>query len=221
VGLPLLSRGRHLGADVVLALAIFVGATIVQEFWRSVRARRATRGEGWGRSFANLFARNPRRYGGYLIHLGVVVLLTGVAINASYKVEKRLSSVAVGQSARVGGYTVTFEDLLTEDTPERSTVIGLFRIREKTFYATREQPSTEVGIRSTPYADIYIILITPDVGRRIAAVSYLINPGMYWVWLGGLVVIAGGVIVGWPQRRRREEPKEVPDATRERVAVHA
>jgi cytochrome c-type biogenesis protein CcmF len=233
VGLLLLSRGRHLGADVVLALSIFVAATIVQEFWRGVRARRATRGEGWGRSFVNLFSRNPRRYGGYLIHLGVVILLTGVAINASYKVEKRLSAVAVGQSAQVGGYTVTFEDMQTEDTPERSTVIGFFRIRDadgkdlgvvrssKSFWATQEQPSTEVGIRSTPMADIYIILTTPDVQKRIAAVSYLINPGVYWVWLGGLVVVAGGVIVGWPQRRRCDEPKEVLDATDERVAVGA
>jgi len=232
-GLVLLSRGRHLGADIVLALAIFVAATIVQEFWRGLRARRATKGEGWGRSFVDLFSRNPRRYGGYLIHLGVVVLLTGVAINASYKIEKRLTVVAVGQSSQVGGYTVTFEDMLTEDTPERSTVIGIFRIRdadgkdlgtvrsEKSFYATQEQPSTEVGIRSTPMADIYIILASPNVQERTAAVSYLINPGVYWIWLGGLIVVAGGVIVGWPQRRRREEPKEVRDATDELVAVGA
>jgi len=232
-GLVLLSRGRHLGADIVLALAIFVAATIVQEFWRGLRARRATKGEGWGRSFVDLFSRNPRRYGGYLIHLGVVVLLTGVAINASYKIEKRLTVVAVGQSSQVGGYTVTFEEMLTEDTPERSTVIGIFRIRdadgkdlgtvrsEKSFYATQEQPSTEVGIRSTPMADIYIILASPNVQERTAAVSYLINPGVYWIWLGGLIVVAGGVIVGWPQRRRREEPKEVRDATDELVAVGA
>jgi cytochrome c-type biogenesis protein CcmF len=228
-----LSRGRHLGADVVLALSVFVAATIVQEFWRGLRARRATRGEGWGRSFVNLFSRNPRRYGGYLIHLGVVILLTGVAINVSYKVEKRFDAVAIGQSAEVGGYTVTFEDMLTEDTPDRSTVIGYFRIldadgkdlgtitAEKSFYASQEQPATEVGIRSTPMADIYIILSEPDVANRVAAVSYLINPGVYWVWLGGLVIVAGGVIVGWPQRRRREEPKEVSDATDELVAVGA
>ena len=231
VGLVILSRGRHLGADAVIALSIFVTATIVQEFWRGARARRATRGEGWARSFANLFSRNPRRYGGYLIHLGVVILLIGVATNVSYKIEKRLSAVAIGQSAQVGDYTVTFEDMLTEDTPERSTVIGIFRIRDadgkdlgtvratKSFYANREQPSTEVGIRSTPMADIYIILTTPDVQRRIAAVSYLINPGMYWLWLGSLVMVVGGVVVGWPERRRREEPKEVLDATEERVAV--
>jgi cytochrome c-type biogenesis protein CcmF len=233
VVLLLLSRGRHLGADVVLALSVFVGATIVQEFWRGLRARRATRGEGWGRSFVNLFSRNPRRYGGYLIHLGVVILLTGVAINVSYKVEKRFDAVAIGQSSEVGGYTVTFEDMLTEDTPDRSTVIGYFGIRdadgkdlgtitaEKSFYANQEQPATEVGIRSTPMADIYIILSAPDVANRVAAVSYLINPGVYWVWLGGLVIVAGGVIVGLPQRRRREEPKEVSDATDELVAVGA
>jgi cytochrome c-type biogenesis protein CcmF len=225
----LLSRGRHLGADVVFALSIFVGTTIVQEFWRGMRARRATRGEGWARSFAGLFSRNPRRYGGYLIHLGVVILLTGVAINASYKTEKRLGAVEIGQPVAVGGYTITLRSMRTEATPERSTVIATFGLRdadgkdmgtvdaEKSFWATQEQPSTEVGIRSTPMADIYIILTAPDVKRQIAAVSYLINPGMYWIWLGALIVVAGGLIVGRPQRRRHERPKEVLHETRELV----
>jgi cytochrome c biogenesis factor len=57
----------------------------------------------------------------------------------------------------------------------------------------------------------------------VAAVSYLVNPGMYWIWLGALIVVVGGVIVGWPQRRRPREPKEVPDETREldKVEVYA
>src|SRR3990172_5486724 len=133
--------------------------------------------------------------------------------------EKRLTVVAVGQSSQIGGYTVTFEDMLTEDTPERSTVIGIFRIRdadgkdlgtvrsEKSFYATQEQPSTEVGIRSTPMADIYIILASPNVQDRTAAVSYLINPGVYWIWLGGLIVVAGGGVGGGAQRRPRGGPQ--------------
>ncbi len=220
-----LSRGRHLGAIAVMALGTFVFASIAQEFWRGARARRATRGEGWIRSTLNLFSRNPRRYGGYLVHLGVVILLIGVAINVSYKVEKRLSSVAIGQSAEVGGYTITLRNMLTEITPERSTVIGVFGIRgpdgrdlgtvrsSKSFYVTQEQPSTEVGIRSTPLADIYVILTTPDTERGVAAVSYLINPGMYWLWLGSLVMIAGGAVVGWPERRRRGA-MEVTHATR-------
>jgi cytochrome c-type biogenesis protein CcmF len=233
IALLAFSRGRHLGADVVLGLSIFVGATIVQEFWRGVRARRATRGEGWARSFAGLFSRNPRRYGGYLIHLGVVILLTGVAINASYKIEKRLGEVGIGQPVAIGGYTITMQDMRTEATFDRETVIATFGIRdangrslgtvdaEKSFFAEQQQPATEVGIRSTPMADIYIILTTPDPQKRVAAVSYLINPGMYWIWFGGLIVIAGGVVVGWPQRRRREVPREVSDVARGHALVGA
>jgi cytochrome c-type biogenesis protein CcmF len=226
-----MSRGRHVGAAVVLTASVFVTGTIVQELWRGVRARRAGRREGWGRSLSHLFSRNPRRYGGYLIHLGVVVLLAGVAINASYKVESRLSSIAVGQSSTIGGYTVTFLGMLTETTPERSTVIGTFGVRdaggkdlgtvdaEKSFYVDREQPSTEVGILSTPGADIYIILSEPDPQGQTAAISYLVNPGMYWIWLGALLVVAGGIIVGWPQSRRREDPREVTDETDQLVPV--
>lgn len=216
VGLVGLARGRHLGANAVIALGISVFASIAQEFWRGARARHATRGEGWVRSVLHLFSRNPRRYGGYLIHLGVVILLVGVAINVSYKVEKRLTAVSIGQSVEVGDYTITFEDMLTDATPERSTVIGVFRVRDaegrdlgtvrasKSFYAAQEQPSTEVGIRSTPMADIYVILTAPDLQRRTAAVSYLINPGMYWLWLASLVMVAGGVVVGWPERRHNQ-----------------
>jgi cytochrome c-type biogenesis protein CcmF len=217
------SRAQHLGADAIFALSIFVTATIVQEFWRGTRARRTTRGEGWVRSFINLFSRNPRRYGGYVIHLGIVILLTGVAINASYKVESRLAGVAVGQSSTVGGYTVTLRSLRTETTATRQTIVGTFGLRdpsgrdlgtvdaEKSFYPNQDQPATEVGIRSTPWADLYIILSDPDPARQIAAVSYLVNPGMYWIWLGALIVVIGGVIVGWPSTRR-SETKEVPDA---------
>ncbi len=231
VALLALSRGRHVGADVVIALAIFVSASIAQELWRGVRARRATRREGWGRSLVNLFTRNPRRFGGYLIHLGVVILLAGVAINASYKVEKRMGEVTVGQSVAVGGYRVTLEAMRTEQSSARSAVIGTFRVTgadgkdlgtvnaEKAFYPNQDQPVTEVGIRSTPMADIYIILTTPDPEKGVVAVSYLINPGMYWVWVGALVVIIGGVIVGWPHQRRREGPKGVPDATGDLVAA--
>jgi Cytochrome c biogenesis factor len=162
-----------------------------------------------------------------------VVLLTGVAINVSYKVESRLAGVAVGQSSAVGDYIVTLRSLTTDSTPERSTIIGTFDVRgtdgkdlgtvdaEKSFFAGRDQPATEVGILSTPTADIYIILSDPDPAAQVAAVSYLVNPGMYWVWLGALIVVIGGIVVGWPQRRRRLEPKEVPDETEELVEVGA
>ena len=229
IGLVLLlalTRARHLGADVVMTLAIFVAATIVQEFWRGMRARRSIRGEGWQKAFTGLFSRNPRRYGGYLIHLGMVVLLAGIAVNVSWKQEVRLSNLEVGQSAKIGGYTLTFEDLTVQETPAKSSILAPFRVTdasgkdlgtivaEKSFFPNQEQPATEVGIRSTPAADLYIILQSADPGRRVAAVTFILNPGVFWIWLGALILLAGGVIVGWPQRQASDETKEVPDARR-------
>ncbi len=226
VALFLLSRGKHLGADVIEALAVFVGATIVQEFWRGLRARKATRGEGWSKTFGSLFSRNPRRYGGYLVHLGIVVLLTGVAINVSYKQEVRLSGLSVGQSAKVGGYTVRMQDITVEETPAKTSIIVPFEVTdgsgkdlgtvvsEKSFYPNQDQPATEVGIRSTPMADLYIIVQSADPSKQIASIALILNPAVFWIWVGALITLIGGVIVGWPQRVAKQAKEVIADAER-------
>jgi cytochrome c-type biogenesis protein CcmF len=225
VVLLVLTRGTHLGATVVLALSVFVLATVVQEFQRGLRARRATRREGWNRSFGSLFAKNPRRYGGYLVHVGIVVLLAAVAVNVSYRQEVRVSNLRVGQPTEVGGYTITLADITTEETPAKFSIIGSFAVAgadgkaigtivsEKSMYPNQDQPVTEVGIRSSLTADLYIIIQAADPATRVASVAYVINPGVFWIWFGALVVLVGGSISAWPQRARTKT-KEVPDEAR-------
>ena len=224
VALTGLTRGRHLGSNVVLALGVFVMATIVLEFQRGLRVRRTTRGEGWTKAFGSLFARDARRYGGYLIHAGVVVLLTGIAINVSYKDEIRVSNLPVGEPRQIGGYTIALAGITTEETPAKSSIIGSFRVTdaggkdlgtvvsEKSMYPNQEQPVTEVGIRSSWTEDLYIIIQSADPASRIASVAYVINPGLFWIWFGALVILAGGGITAWP-RRTAKQPKEVPGET--------
>jgi len=214
-------RGRP-GTVLVLSLSAFVGATIVQEFWRGARARRGARREGWGRALAGLFSRNPRRYGGYLIHVGVVVVIVGIALHVAFRQEVR-TSLPVGGSATVGDYRVTLRSLTTEEGADRFCLVGSFGLRRggedlggvralKCQYANQEQPATEVAIRSTPAADLYIIMQSADPTDRVASVALLVNPGVFWIWFGALVVLAGGVIVGWPERRP-VRVEGVPDAS--------
>jgi cytochrome c-type biogenesis protein CcmF len=219
------TRGKHLGDNLVLALAGFVTITIVAEFARGIRARRAIRGERGSVALLNLFSRNPRRYGGYLIHLGVVVLLAGIALHVAYKQEHR-TSLAVGQSASIGDYTVTLKDIQTEETSAKFSMIAVLGVKqdggedlgtirsERSIHANQEQPTTEVGIRSTLIADLYIILQSADPTERVASLVLLVNPGVFWIWAGGLIVLAGGVIVGWPGQRPAKEPKEVTHEAR-------
>jgi len=96
-------------ALAMFAVAAFVAAAVTQEFWRGARARHAMTGEGPATALVTLVRRNRRRYGGYLVHLGVAVLFVGVAASSAFQhaVDRRL---AKGQSARVDGYTVTYKE---------------------------------------------------------------------------------------------------------------
>jgi cytochrome c-type biogenesis protein CcmF len=99
--------GRHPLALGMFCAAAFVLASVGQEFWRGTRARRAMSGEGPAAALVALVRRNRRRYGGYVVHVGVAVLFVGVAASSSFRHESELS-LSPGQSAHVGAYTVRY-----------------------------------------------------------------------------------------------------------------
>ena len=210
-GLLLLLTGfDHLGVVVMLSLGALVMATVAEELWRGYHARRTLHGEGRFRSVRNLFALTPRRYGGPLVHAGVVVLLVGIALNVAYKEETK-GVLTIGQSAQVGGYTVTLESLTPEQAGAHFQVVGVFGVTdaegkdlgtiraEQAFYEN-DQQVTEVGMRSTPAADLYIVLNGYDLNQRIANVDMFLEPAVFWLWLGMAIVMVGGVIAAWPRR---------------------
>jgi cytochrome c-type biogenesis protein CcmF len=72
-------------------------------------------------------------------------------------------------------------------------------------YENQDQPTSEVGIRSTPLADLYVILESADPETGVVTVEALVNPGVFWIWVGGIVLLAGGVIAAWPRRAPRDD----------------
>jgi cytochrome c-type biogenesis protein CcmF len=204
------SRGAHVGVAVVLGLGAFVLATVVAELRRGYRARRGVHGERPLRAVRNLFALTPRRYGGPLIHAGVVVMLVGIALNIAYKQELR-DVLAVGESTRIGGYTITLRGLTTEQNAARFAVVGEFEVRgsdgddvgriraEQAMYQN-DQQVTEVGIRSTVGSDLYLAMNGFDLTKRIANVDVFIEPDVMWIWVGMAIILLGGVIAAWPRR---------------------
>ena len=206
----LLTGFSHIGVVVILALGAFVMATVVEEVWRGYRARRTLHGEGRFRAVRNLFGLTPRRYGGPLVHAGMVLLVIGIALNVAYKQETK-GVLAIGQTAKIGGYTVLLESLTPEQEPSHFQVVGVFRVTdaegkdlgtiraEQAFY-DNDQQVTEVGMRSTPAADLYIVLNGYDMSAGIANVDMFIEPAVFWLWLGMAIVLMGGVIAAWPRR---------------------
>jgi cytochrome c-type biogenesis protein CcmF len=228
--LLVVNRGAHLPVILVLALGAFVLATVTMEVYRGLSARHLHHGEGWGRALLNLFAFTPRRYGGPVIHAGVVIMLAGIAFNIGLKQDAE-TQLSVGESLEVAGYTVTFEDLVFEQTPVKFALIGTFgvtdadgnavgKIRAEQAEFEGQQRVTEVGMRSTLASDLYIVMNNVDPTQRIATVLVFHEPAVIWIWIGMLVIVIGGVLAAWPWRTDRAgrigpEALELPSAFEE------
>ncbi len=238
---------RHPLALTTWGLSTFVLYIIVVEFWKGTRARASIEGEGYLRALYHLVSRNRRRWGGYIVHVGTVVIFMGFA-GAAYNVDVR-QHMMPGDVVEVASpcghaYTLTYEGLsVSVGRGQRNLnwqAIALVSVEqdgralgnltsEKRQYFTSEQLMTEVGIRSTPLEDLYIILsAVDDLGGALNADSsaqgvdlqVLIKPLVGWIWYGGLVLTVGALIGLWPSVERRKGAEEVAPAA-EPVAAEA
>ena len=249
VAVVLLAAGmRNFHVLVAYGLCGFVAGTIVQEFYKGVRARRTIHGESVVRAFVRLVGRNRRRYGGYIVHAGVVMLFAafaGLAFKSEYDVTLRTGDAFDVRDPYGHQWRFVSQGVSTSDRPDRVSVLvgletyrdgkrlGITKGEKRTYYdgqRTAEaphgnqlfEPITEVGIRTTPQLDTYVVL----AGVRnsdTAEMRITFNPLVVWVWIGGYVMMLGGLIVMWPQAEKRraqagyvavmppvETPAEVP-----------
>ena len=170
---------------------------------------------GWGTALTCTLLRNRRRYGGYVVHLGVVLLVIGLAGNA-FKQERR-AHLAQGESMRVGEYTLTYERLRQAETPEKqinAAQVSVARAGEqiatllpqRNLHLAQRQPQSEVAIRSDPIEDLYVVVTAFDADGA-AALRAFVNPLTWWIWVGAAVMAAGmGVIFSGAEPVRAAEP---------------
>ncbi|MGI8843414.1 MAG: heme lyase CcmF/NrfE family subunit [Gemmatimonadaceae bacterium] len=202
-------------------LGAFVLGTVAQEFARGVRARRVMYGESTGGALVQLVARNRRRYGGYIVHVGIVVLFAAFA-GLAFKKEFNVSLAPGGTFSATDPYgrrwTFTSNGVSSYDQLNRQVVAvalsatsgerraGLITSEKRQHVDSRGastfEPSTEVGILETWRQDVYVVLAGVSAGET-AALRISFNPLVRWVWLGGVIMIIGGLIVMWPQAERR------------------
>ena len=190
-------------------------SAIVAEFWKGVQARHATRGENAFTALFNLIGRNHRRYGGYIIHLGVVMIALGIIGDAYFKQETQ-GTVSQGEVVSIGDYQLEFKELLgypgSDGRDIVEAVMALSQngkpIREinprRDYFVVQEQPVSVPGVYSTPGVDVYVLLIGWDTTGTSATFKVYINPLINWVWIGGIVMILGTVIATWNNSARRE-----------------
>src|ERR1022692_1413191 len=198
---------------VAASLIGFVAGTIAVEFRRGVSARRHMVHETAPRALVNLVSKNNRRYGGYIIHVGVILAFAGIVGSSFFRTEVK-KSVKPGETFAIGPYQLRFIGLTPLNTPhlESATAdVEVMRdgklIKEmhpaKLFFKKPQQPATKVAIRSTPLYDLYIVLAGIDEQSGMATFQVFRTPVVFWLWAGGLVRVLGTVITMWPNVRER------------------
>ena len=202
---------RDLYALVCLILCVFVTLTIFTEFFRGMRVIRSRTGMNWFSSFTELSMRNTRRYGGYVIHLGIVFIFVGLA-GAAFKQDTQ-AAMHPGDQMAIGPYRLICQEFETRPGPnfqaERATIEVehngkslMMLYPERRFFASGNgETGTMVAIYSTIREDLYVVYAGRDPQSNAPIIHAYLNPLVKWIWIGGLVVGIGTVLAILPNQR--------------------
>jgi cytochrome c-type biogenesis protein CcmF len=195
------------------AIFAFVLGTIVSEFARGAKARHAATGEGYPRALLSLVRRNNRRYGGYVVHLGIVAIGVAAVASSFFQVERQ-ASLRPGETLAIGSYRLTYQGLHERREPgvrvveasvavsQDGRLLGSVQPSKRHHDNFERQPQSGIVIRSTPVDDLYVVLVGWDE-QGAASLLAFVNPLVWWLWAGGAVLLLGAWITMWPQPQPR------------------
>ena len=206
-----LSGIRNPVALIGFWVVTFSGILTILEFGKGTQARMRSKGESLGRALAALVGRDRRRYGGYFVHLGVVVIGIGVIGVELFQQETQIR-LESGQSLRLGSYEMVFQNvqqypgpddlILTEatvDVYDNGRFIKTLHPRNE-LYTRTQQPMTIPDARSTISEDFYVLIINWEATSANAATFRVyLNPLINWIWGGGIIFVLGTLIAAWPK----------------------
>jgi cytochrome c-type biogenesis protein CcmF len=191
------------GALLAFSLCAFTAAAIGGEFIRGSRLHRRRDELGWLQALGRTLMRNRRRYGGYVVHLGVLLIVIGFAGN-SFKLERR-AIVEPGRSLAIGDYTLTYQGLEQTSTPEKQIFAAPMTVTrdgreigtltpQRNLHLAQQQWQSEVAIRSTPVQDLYVVVGSFQQGGAVDVRAF-VNPLTWWIWAGAAVMAAGMTVI--------------------------
>lgn len=190
-------------AFFAISLATMVTATVFSEFFRGARVIRAHNGMTWAGAVLHLTRRNKRRYGGYLVHFGVMLIIVGIS-GAAFNREAE-QEMGFGDKMTIGPYTLLCKSYTQDDNPNYATESAIIEVYknggqvatmypQRRFYKASQQASTIVANRSNLKEDLYLIYAgkNPQTDRPI--IKVFLNPLVMWIWIGVWVVVFGTVV---------------------------
>jgi len=194
-----------------MALVAFVTVTIALDFFRALRARRRT-APGWLSAAGGLLLNQNRRYGGFIVHLGILVVALGVAGSQAWSVQTE-TTLERGQSVELAGYRVRFDKLAASEESNHFKVTGTFTVANgrdplavlapaKKFYPQEQTPIAYVDYRLGLIEDLYVVLGDFARDGSHATIKVQVNRMVSWLWIGGLILTLGAALAILPDRRR-------------------
>ena len=197
-------------SGLCFALCAFVTMTILQEFWRGMRVRQSATRTDLFTALVGLVARSRRRYGGYIVHVGIVLAFLGFAGNGS-KQDLEIT-LKPGQTVTLGAFNIRYVSLSVSDDGQKQIVTAHEDVASggkhvadlypgKSFFRNHEsEPVSDVAMRRSVSGDLYLVLGGYNVTTQEAEFKMFINPLVNWIWLGVAVMIIGTVIAFMPER---------------------
>jgi cytochrome c-type biogenesis protein CcmF len=218
---------------LAFAFGAFAFTSNAQEFVRGAAVRRERHGEAVGTALVNLVRANNRRYGGYVAHIGLILMAVGIAASSTFKTET-VATLRPGETVELAGYTLRFDDLRGAEEPHRFVILAdLAVLRDGreigrmdprlNYYGGRNEPITTPAVRSRAHIDLYVTLIAFEENGSSVTVTVIVEPLVVWIWIGGIIIGLGGLIGLIPMRRSRVRPRRAPreNANRQPVAAGA
>jgi cytochrome c-type biogenesis protein CcmF len=213
---------RQWAALLAFWLAAFVALVTLYEFYRGAMARHRKWGENIFLALGRLAARNRRRYGGYIIHLGVVLMAVGIVGIEIFQTETQ-GTIPQGGELALGDYSIRYDRLDIFDTDDNRNVaratLSIYKDGQfvselhprRDFFYDSQQPMTIPGVRSTIEDDFYVLLVDwLPVSTQGATFKLFHNPLVNWLWIGAFVFILGTFVAAWPEKDPESARASVP-----------
>lgn len=199
---------------MTIGLSFFVLGTIFLEFYRGIRSRTRRFRESPFIALVTMISRNRSRYGGYIVHFGIVLMFIGFVGKAfDSDVEATLTR---GEKVELAGYVFTLQNVVERERSNHSAlaatltvekdnkILGTLHPEYRIYFpgTNREQQHSELDLNTGILADIYTVFSGADHNRGLYAIKIMINPLVWWVWMGGYFLVAGTLIAIWPRKKK-------------------
>ncbi len=209
---------------LTFAFAGFVMTTILEEFRKGISARKRISGDSGLVALGQILTRNNRRYGGYIVHVGVVIICVALSISGTWRFERE-ATIQKGEQLTIGDYAVRLDDVWGREEAQRFVVGSTFTVLKDgrevgtmqprlNYYHSSQQPIGTPAVRSTLKEDLYLTLMAFDSEEgNEATIRAIVNPAVPWLWIGGMVMALGAILAIAPQRRgtTRFDPLQAED----------